>query len=259
MNHKTKSRIAFFVSGILLAAFLILGGLYLSMGESAAPSPSGEKSKSVVVDDDGFPEVDWDYWLSINPDIVGWVTVPDTNIDYPIVQAPADDPDYYLHHDVYQKYNIYGCPYLDAECAETGLLGSRNAVVFGHHMNNGTMFSAFADYSGKSFAKEHETILMQTPDGAKVRYAVGCVQIVKGTDSKITSFPNTATYHDWYQKQVDNACVVLDDTCPVTNIMFVTCSYHYWSNERTLVLAHPDVLVSGTLPVTSDSQFEKHG
>ena len=98
---------------------------------SDASSSTGEDDASEAADD-GFPTVDWAYWQGVNPDVIGWITVPGTTINSPIVQAPTDDPDFYLSHDVYGNYNIYGAIYLDAECAEAGL-DSRNAVILGHH------------------------------------------------------------------------------------------------------------------------------
>ncbi|MCD8316127.1 MAG: class B sortase [Eggerthellaceae bacterium] len=220
-----------------------------------AGGPSKSSSTSDVVEVEEIEEgsyVDWDYWLGINPDIIGWIIVPGTNIDFPIVQAPADDPTFYLTHDVYKNYNIYGVPYLDADNAETGLLGSRNAVVYGHHMNNGSMFSTFADYSDSSFAQDNSTIYILTPEGNNIEYKVSCVQIVKGASGKITDFESYADYAVWYEEQLDNSVVVLDSDIPNTNITFVTCSYNYWANEiqgeRTLVMAQPSVLLSGEWP-----------
>ena len=57
-------------------------------------------------------------------------------IDHPVVQAHADSPTWYLSHDVYGNWNIYGCPYLDADCEEEGF-GSQVAYVFAHHMDDG--------------------------------------------------------------------------------------------------------------------------
>ncbi len=86
--------------------------------------------------------IDWAYWLSVNPDVIGWITVPGTGIDMPIVQAGARSPIYYLTHDVYGSWNCHGIPCLSWACAQGGLLGSGNALVFGHHLNDGTLFSA---------------------------------------------------------------------------------------------------------------------
>lgn len=240
MSRKVKARIAFGIAGVI-AAFLILFALAMSyFHEKMEVSPSPE-SPTVQITDDGFPVVDWEYWQGVNPDVIGWVTVPGTVIDYPIVQAPSDDPDYYLHHDVYRDYNVYGVPYLDVDCADTGLFDSRNAVVFGHHMNDGSMFAAFADYSNLDFANEHARILVQTPEAKKV-YLARCVDIVNGTElAKRTDFNDETDYREWYDSQLSGADVVIDAiTQPQTAITFCTCSYNYSSNERTLVVASSD-------------------
>lgn len=243
MSRRIKSFIAFGIAGVIAAGLALF---FLSMAhfrEKAETLPSPQSAEVQEVSDDGFPVVDWEYWQGINSDVIGWVTVPGTAIDYPIVQAPADDPDYYLHHDVYRDYNVYGVPYLDADCADTGLLDSRNAVVFGHHMNDGSMFAAFADYSEPDFAKEHARILVQTPEAKKV-YQARCVNIVNGTElAKRTDFKDQTDYRKWYDSQLSGADVVLDAiTRPETAITFCTCSYNYSSNERTLVVASENVL-----------------
>ena len=100
-------------------------GLWLfSIHDRAAdvdPSPISADASGSDAASDGAPTVDWEFWLSVNPDIVAWVSVPGTDIDYPVVQASADDPTFYLDHDVYRCWNPYGCPYLDAGCAGRGL------------------------------------------------------------------------------------------------------------------------------------------
>ena len=142
MRSKTKSTIAFIVAGILLAACIGAAGLLV---QSRSAATSFDPSPSLTVEDaeDGFPAVDWEYWQDVNPDVIGWVTVPGTPIDYPIVQAHADAPTWYLSHDVYGNWNIYGCPYLDADCEEEGF-DSRVAYVFAHHMDDGSMFAPLA-------------------------------------------------------------------------------------------------------------------
>ncbi len=141
MNTNIKRRFAIIVTVTALVGAAALGLWLFSVHDRAAnidPSPiSGGTGRDG--EDDGFPVVDWDYWLSVNPDIVAWVSVPGTEIDYPVVQASADDPTFYLDHDVYHGWNPYGCPYLDAGCAERGI-DSPLALMFAHHMNDGSMF-----------------------------------------------------------------------------------------------------------------------
>lgn len=236
VTNRAKSRVALIIAAAFLIAAAVLGFLFFSMTENANPSPSPNTEEQAY--DGLFPVVDWDYWKSINPDVIGWVTVPDTQINYPIMQAHEDDPDFYLHHDIYGNWSVYGIPYLDASNEETGLFNSKNAVVFGHHMNDGSMFAAFADYSGEQFAQEHQMILVQSPD-KKVIYNARCVEIIDGTSlAKRTEFLDETDYMTWYQDQLVQAVVALDsDTIPDSLITFCTCSYNYFASERTLVLA----------------------
>ena len=106
---KTKMRIAAVFAVICFVGAGFLAWLYFDMTAKANPEPSPNAEQG----DSLFPTVDWDYWQSINPDIIGWVTVPGTTIDYPIMQGHSDDPEYYLHHDIYGNWSIYGVPYLD--------------------------------------------------------------------------------------------------------------------------------------------------
>lgn len=240
IQAKTKSRIAFTIAGVFLIVAAILGFLYFSMMDKANPDPF-PGIEQVTTAESPFPDVDWDYWKSINPDIIGWVTVPETNIDQPIVQAHKDDPTFYLHHDIYKNYNVYGCPYLDAECEELGL-NSKNAVVFGHHMNDGSVFSAFAEFSSQSFAEEHQKILLQTPDSKRI-LQVNFSRIINGAELlKRTSFIDDTDYRTWYLDELAAADAVVDDeSVPTNNTTFVTCSYNRFSNERTLVYASLEV------------------
>lgn len=203
--------------------------------ESAMPEPS--PSADFQTYPDGFPIVDWSYWEEVNPAVIGWVTIPGTNIDLPIAHAPADDPDFYLSHDVYGNRNANGCPYLDAECAELGLL-SRNSVIFAHHSSNGAMFSELANYSDARFAAEHPRILLQTPDW-KATLTPRIVSIVNASkEPKQVIFQDEAEYAEWWSDKRARATLDLDsEDVPVRTYSFVTCSYTTWGNERTVVYA----------------------
>jgi sortase B len=196
--------------------------------------PALAQPETQTATDDGFPAVDWDYWTSVNPDIVGWVTVPRTAIDYAVVQAPTDSPTYYLDHDVFGRWNPYGCPYVDASC--DGLTGFVT-YIFGHNMGFGdTMFSDFADYGNEGYAREHTTILIQTPT-ERLALSLSAVDVVKGDDpSKRTGFAMQQELSSWYAERFGQADVRIEQRPDATRLLiFVTCSYNYFSNERTLV------------------------
>ena len=69
-----------------------------------------------------------------NNDLVGWICVEDTNINYPVMQT-VENPNYYLKRGFDREYSSYGCPYVQEDCDV--LKPSDNLVIYGHHMNNG--------------------------------------------------------------------------------------------------------------------------
>lgn len=94
-----------------------------------------------------------------NSDLVGWVKIEGTKIDYPVLQTP-DSPNFYLSHDFDKKSSIYGAPYVAEECDLAG--GCKNILIYGHHMKNGSMFAALDEYLDKGFRDEHPIIQFDT-------------------------------------------------------------------------------------------------
>jgi sortase B len=90
-----------------------------------------------------------------NSDMVGWISVADTNINYPVMQS-KDEPNFYLKHGFDKSYSNYGCPYIQENCDVKS--PSDNLIIYGHHMRNGTMFSDLTKYEDKSFWKSHKTV-----------------------------------------------------------------------------------------------------
>ncbi|MCD8200177.1 MAG: class B sortase [Coriobacteriaceae bacterium] len=235
MSARTKSRIALGIAAVALVLVVAIVASIIWMERTANDYLSPD---TTYTEHEGelFPDIDWDYWLSVNPDVIGWITVPDTNIDHPIVQAHEDDPTYYLYHDVYRNWNFCGVPYLDYRCVSEGL-DSPNATVYGHHLRNGTMFSVFSEFSEASFAKEHRTILLQTPSSKRIVSVTYADVVDASTATNRFDFGSRTAYASWYQDNLDAADVVLDAQVPEHNYLFVTCSYTTWADERTLVAA----------------------
>lgn len=87
--------------------------------------------------------VDWDYLRSINSDIVAWVYMPGTNIDYPVVQT--DNNDTYLTMDFNQSEGFSArCGTIFLDCDNAGDLSDTNSIMYGHHMNDGSMFACIS-------------------------------------------------------------------------------------------------------------------
>ena len=247
MKRAVRARIALAFSGVCVLALAVGLGVLASLhGRAASVSPvPGEQAieDTPTADGSGFPDVDWEAWRAINPDVIGWISIPGTPVDYPIVQAPAADPTYYLKHDVYRKPNYMGCPYLDADCAEGGLFGSANAVVFGHNLGFGdtSMFNAVASYTDASFAREHCRVLLQTPDERR-EFEVQAADCIGGWEAqKRTRFESEADFSQWYADRLAESDMRLTDEAVASPIVTLcTCSYNRWAdNERTVVYAAP--------------------
>lgn len=87
-----------------------------------------------------------------NSDFVGWISIEGTNIDYPVMQT-VDNPNYYLKRSFEKQYSDYGVPYVQENC-DLGL--SDNCVIYGHHMNNGSMFANLCEYENEDFISRTE-------------------------------------------------------------------------------------------------------
>ena len=96
----------------------------------------------------------------INSDIIGWIKIDGTNIDYPIMQ----NGDYYLHKDIYKNYSSHGTPYLAPFC---NLKRSDNLIIYGHHMKDNTMFSQLEKYKNYNFYLNHKYIKFFTIEDGK--------------------------------------------------------------------------------------------
>ena len=94
-----------------------------------------------------------------NSDFVGWIKIKDTKINYPVMKTTKQF-DYYLMRNFEKEYSIYGTPFIGENC--TTDISAFNAVIYGHHMNNGTMFSDLIKYKDKNFYDTHKYVSFNT-------------------------------------------------------------------------------------------------
>jgi sortase B len=93
-----------------------------------------------------------------NPDLVGWLKIDGTVINYPVMQTP-DNPNYYLQRDFYGNYSAHGCLYAQEN---SNIATSSNITIYGHNMKDGSMFAALFNYGYYSFWQEHRYITFDT-------------------------------------------------------------------------------------------------
>lgn len=126
-----------------------------SAAQSAAGEDTGSKTERIAQLFRQYPEM------------IGWLSIEDTKLDYPVMQTP-DRPDYYLRRDLQGEYDLYGVPYLNEAC---DLRDSDNLIVYGHSIDNGDVFGSLLQYSSIEYFREHPVIDFYTRDGLR-RYTV---------------------------------------------------------------------------------------
>ena len=92
-----------------------------------------------------------------NPDLAGWIAIPGTEVDYPVLYTP-EDPEYYLRRDFYGEYAVSGSIFVGEGCQP----GGSHTILYGHNMDDGSMFAALLSYQEEDFAKEHSTARYDT-------------------------------------------------------------------------------------------------
>ena len=109
-----------------------------------------------------LPEINFKALQEVNPDVIGWIYSPDTTINYPVVQG--DDNAYYLKHLADGTENRNGCPFLDVQNRPD--FTDDISIIYGHHMQNGTMFACVSWYEDQSYYDEHPVMYLMTPEAA---------------------------------------------------------------------------------------------
>lgn len=190
----------------------------------------------------------WDGLLDINSQVVGWVTIPDTNIDYVVMQNEKDTIDYqkYLYHDIYQNWSGYGSVFEDFR--SKGGSSAKNIILHGHNMLDGSMFANlihYGKYTGDlDYYKSHPVIEYDTPE-YDAEWEIISVYKTNTEDAHgkffnylTGEFASDAEFMNYIylvreRSLIDTPVKVNEDDQIIT---LSTCSYEY-SEFRTVVVA----------------------
>ena len=195
-------------------------------GPAATSSPDSQESQE--------QRRDLSELFAMNEDFVGWLCIPDTDINYPVMHTP-DEPERYLRRDFQGEYSESGVPFLDFRCS----LDSGNLIIYGHNMMNGTMFAALQGYVQEDFCEQHPIIEFQTADGCE-EYQLFAVAWVKSNDEwyKFVSADAAEDFNSAVDKVMSKALFTIN-SAPEYGVQILTLSTCYDSahNGRLLVLA----------------------
>lgn len=181
--------------------------------------------------------INWQQLQKINTDIIGWIEIENTNINYPILK---DNNLYYINHSYDKKYNKNGsifttnaAPFMDEE-----------TVIYGHNMKNGTMFSELSKYLKKDFLDSTNTIKIYTPTGdyeCKIFSAYSICIDDENNNIKSLNFKERIEY---YKKSSKYTITNVNNISKI--IKLSTCSY---INARTTPTDQRYYILASVIPI----------
>lgn len=182
---RKKISVLLFVTGMVLVALVCLqyynvNNVYKTLKkETVAEETIKNTSKKKKV-------INWNKLKAINENIVAWLYIPGTGVDYPVIKAT--DNDFYLSHDMYGKSSIYGSIYLDARYYNMENINDvDNIIIYGHNMGhwNTSLFGKLMKYKEQDYYSKHKDIYLYTP--------------TENSTYKVVDVVRTTVSNKWYQ------------------------------------------------------------
>lgn len=173
--------------------------------------------------------------LAQNSDTIGWLTIDGTSIDYVVMQSP-DEPDKYLHRDFNGSESRWGALFVAEDC---DVKTSDNIIIYGHHMRDGSMFGALAEYESAEYCAAHPNVRFDTI------YGPGRYEIVAVVRTDVSTFPfydytqanDPETFAEYAAFLQENSIYDTGRTLQAGDkiLTLSTCNYHT-ANGRLIVV-----------------------
>ena len=251
--HRTVLRAANGLFNLIVILLLIVGGsysayalwdnerIYAAAGD-VQPDMIKNKPEIQVSEESGLTSADFSSLLSINPDVVAWLTMDGTEIDYPVLQG--DNNFSYINTDVYGNFALAGSIFLDSRNSSS--FTDTYSLLYGHHMDNRKMFGDLDLYKDEQFYNENTTGTLILPDSA-YNLEIFSVMLVGASEDNIfdptqwTAYNISRFYNFvktnslYYDEAFVNAMIKNPETSPRI-LCLSTCASEY-TDARTIVLA----------------------
>ena len=237
------------VVGVLL---LIIAGVIFAintMNYRKIDDENKRVAEYAKLTDDGEqpPVVDWAALKEMNPDVVGWLQIPGTIVNYPVFKS--GDNDYYLHHAPDRSDSIGGAVFMDYENNSPGMVDPQT-IVYGHHMRNGSQFKPVADMDSQELFDGVKTVWYVT-EGGSYKLAPLFLYYTSEDDTEVRQFQfqSPEAFHAYLNKYLAGAKTRRSDAEAAVNavshvLTLSTCNY-YDGYGRTLLVCAPKSEIPG--------------
>lgn len=243
MKVRKFIRVFFF---LLLVAIIVASSIYIlsNLMQEKKQQNDFEELQEIVEDNtqeesDSENSIDLYNLYLINNDVVGWIRIEGTNINYPVMQ----NSEYYLRRNIYKEYSTYGTPFLADYC---NINLSDNLIIYGHHIKSGMMFADLDKYKSYDYYLNHKTIKLYKLQGTETieeEYKIiSCFKttVNKGGFKYYNFFNATseADYNSFLEQCRELSFYNTEDTAKYRDklITLSTCEYSL-NNGRMVVVA----------------------
>jgi len=179
-------------------------------------------------------EVDWAALRAANPDTVAWVYIPNTVINYPVVQG--EDNDHYLYYDFDGEAGWlanYGAIFMDYR--NKPKWRDEAYFIYGHHMNDGSMFADIAGMEDQARFDECRTVFLLSPEGNFRLRTFAIVHSAPDEPLVQTVFKDNKERTEYIQDKMDRSLAKVNDVPAAKDInqvfAFATCDAGSWGRD----------------------------
>ena len=236
----------------IIVLLTVLAAAIFSLGKIADYCYHSNESKNNIrelISDEDTKGENYRRLKEQNPDIVSWIRIPGTLVDYPVMWTP-DEPEKYLRTYFDGNYSLSGLPFISADCEVSPMSDDKaysNTLIYGHHMQYGSMFAVLTQYEKQDFYEKHRTIEFDRifDDGSyeECEYEVFSAfktEIGKGFEYYRYADVEDADRFKEYLENIEKCnLITLKTDSDVSNLVTLsTCSYHVRGDKgRFLVVA----------------------
>ncbi|MBE6672847.1 MAG: class B sortase [Ruminococcaceae bacterium] len=189
--------------------------LYGEKGISGTPDYEDMKNGAVIIDKQTLTSAEkkelavYNAKLAAlkkqNPDTVGWIYIPGTNIDYPIVMPPIEDPEYYMDHSFSGANYSSGAIFIETRC-RPGILLNKNTIIVGHNIRlQGMMFNQLVKFGEEKFFNEHTEVYVYTEEGKFVFNLFSFYKVNQNYNFRRVSFSSDGQFLQYLEAMRQNS------------------------------------------------------
>ncbi len=234
-SMKKKYLLLMFVGVILVLLSLIIKGDDLrktKLDEHIKDQYTEEINKEL--DDEFYIEIDFDGIKEINEDVIGWIKIPNTKVDYPILQGK--DNEFYLDRNINKEKSRHGSIFMDYRNVSDG--SDRHTIIYGHQTSDGSMFTSLNKFKDESFLKNNNVFKIKLINNTYT-YEIFSAYV---TDTSfyyiMTNFRSDESFVSYINqlknKSYFNSDIILSEDDKVLTLS--TCSYEF-DNARFVIHA----------------------